>query len=654
MKRKATIYSIILIISMVGLPVSDADVAQAATADSMGATTTALTQTDAEAATRTKCDLPHARIGRSSPAVGDLDDDGVKEIVVGGSDGYVYAINPDCSPVAGWPKQVNDYFVPSPTQDVESSPVLADIDGDNRLEVIVTVGWMPQMHQNGGAIVFEHDGTVKSGWPQATLDVHGGGAYPYWEPDGYSDGVFSTPAIGDIDGDEEPDIVYGGFDKCIYAWHADGTPVDGWWNTTYDVPARCMPDTIWSSPALVDLDGDWVLDIVIGTDVHPLYAGGSVWAFKGDNTELWHTDTTQTMMSSPAVGDINDDGYPEIVIGTGNYYPQGYLGVDGHKVYAFDRFGNNLPGWPRPTAGDMYASPSLADLDGDGTLEIMIGCGTEVHYDPSFPGFCNYLYAWNHDGTTVPNYPTTIRRANPWPAGESPTGMPYGPVLVDYDDNGEIDVFLVEAGSWGISIFQHDTPGTVDISHYSDNTLQSSPVVDNLYGNNIMYLVAAGANSSNKAAIYIWDLSSSAGGARPWPMFRQNSERTGRYRMPARLASRPESLYVMHQYGEPGPEQKTIWLANGGDEDYDWVAAEGIGRVTLTPTSSTYETQKQISVEISTSGLGPGTYDLGDITITATTDGKPIVGSPVVIPVTLYVGDVYEVYLPLAVSRLSP
>jgi hypothetical protein len=366
------------------------------------------------------------------------------------------------------------------------------------------------------------------------------------------------------------------------------------------------------------------------------------------------------MQSSPAVGDIDADGEPEIVIGTGTYYPQGYKGItDGYKVYAFDRFGNNLPNWPRPTAGPMFASPSLADLDGDGTLEIMIGCGTGSHYNPNLPpeelpeDFCNRMYAWHANGTPVSGYPTTITRATPWPGGRSSAGMPNGPVLTDYDDDGKIDAFLVEAGGWGVSVFAWDDPGNADGEKYNtDNTLNASPVIDNLYGNNNLYLVAAGANSSGtNGAIYIWLLSSSADGARPWPMFRHNTDRTGRYLMPAYLAAAPDSIYVMHQAGEPGPEHMTIDLQNLGDAEFDWTAADNHSKVTLSPSYGTFPAQDHVEVTISTSGLSTGEHPLGQITIEAQTDGEPIAGSPIEIPIMLYVGEVHQVFLPLTVRH---
>jgi hypothetical protein len=45
----------------------------------------------------------------------------------------------------------------------------------------------------------------------------------------------------------------------------------------------------------------------------------------------------------------------------------------------------------------------------------------------------------------------------------------------------------------------------------------------------------------------------------------------------------------------------------------------------------------------------PGWYNLGNITINASDNGQPIAGSPVTIPVRLYVGDVSQNFLPLMI-----
>ena len=69
--------------------------------------------------------------------------------------------------------------------------------------------------------------------------------------------VYSSPALGDLDGDGHLEVVVGSDDGKVYAWHHDGTPVAGWPQTTGDV--------VDSSPALGDLDGDGHLEVVVGS-----------------------------------------------------------------------------------------------------------------------------------------------------------------------------------------------------------------------------------------------------------------------------------------------------------------------------------------------------------------------------------------------------
>jgi hypothetical protein len=54
-----------------------------------------------------------------------------------------------------------------------------------------------------------------------------------------------------------------------------------------------------------------------------------------------------------------------------------------------------------------------------------------------------------------------------------------------------------------------------------------------------------------------------------------------------------------------------------------------------------------VEVEVDVSGLRPGTYQLGALTITGTAGWEPVSGSPATVPVTVFVGNFLKVYLPV-------
>ena len=345
----------------------------------------------------------------SSPNVTDVDGDGLDDVVIVNSDGEILVIDGTGAMKPGFPVRVGLLEEVDPTHErnhlaaeayvsgalssdrrhtVISSPAVGDLDGDGTAEIVVAT-------MDGELWVVEHDGAVRSGWP-FTMDEslirgisNGDNAWDH--------GFFSSPALGDLDSDGDLEIVIGGMDGRVYAFHDDGTFSAGF-------------------------------PLELRTEYEE--AGGLV--SKGER-----------IISSPAVGDIDGDGHPEIVIGTnqkttGTYglgYAISHEGVieEGWPAYLFGAYTNALP-----VVGEgVPGSPTMCDLDGDGTMEVAMHTIADAGV------------MLNHDGT---QYARFARVASEFGTGTNSAEPGAGLIMInsgafgDLDQNGSIDYFVGAMG----------------------------------------------------------------------------------------------------------------------------------------------------------------------------------------------------------------
>ena len=296
----------------------------------------------------------------------------------------------------------------------EASPRLFDLDGDNKLDVI-------QADSGGRLQVFGANGaplpSFNNGQPVFTQDypnVHP--AAPVYDTVEAPREVLRTPAIGDIDGDMEPEIVDSGGEH-VYAWNADGSVVPGF-------PVRIDPNLslvplrtrenhikrgISASPTLVDLNDDKRLDIVVPSLDQHVYAwtgtGATVPGFPSKLRKAGENLDGAEIINTAAVGNITGDAKPEIVSPTNEVddsaatpgSPTGpfdalgafrglvinilsnAIGGSG-RVYALNSAGTILPGFPTKPNGALpdalpFVGPGadqvLGNVDADPELEII-------------------------------------------------------------------------------------------------------------------------------------------------------------------------------------------------------------------------------------------------------------------------------------------
>ncbi|NOX29399.1 MAG: VCBS repeat-containing protein [Actinobacteria bacterium] len=377
----------------------------------------------------------------SPPTIGDVDGDGIDEIVFGTLDGYIYVYEGDGTLVWSKPAILAGQTSPSA---ISSAPVVADLDNDGDVEIVVGVGSIQRPNQQGGVVALDHNGNRI--WSHQGFDT-----FNSWTgtgiPDGYTEGVYSSPAVGDIDGDGYLDIVFGGWDHRIWALDRNGGPVSGFPFTHYD--------TTWGSPALYDIDGDGRDEIYIGGDASIgldfTHEGGRYrvldWQ-QGVVVERFPAiERAEIFQSSSVLGDINNDGRMDVIVGgSAGLFP---AGADvARQVWAFHADdGSMLPGFPVQLPNRVFSTPALGDVDGDGAMEIVVTTMNE---------------GTNNGLVTVIENNGTIKYAVDALQGEYPGAVVSymaSPIIIDGDGDGDLDIvassniftFVVE-GSSGVRL----------------------------------------------------------------------------------------------------------------------------------------------------------------------------------------------------------
>ena len=344
-------------------------------------------------------------INTSKPAIGDIDLDGKPEIVVVGGetdasvtlDTRLYAFEHD-GHIKWISEPLGERLFPvgsnSPTLEGtmgDSAITLADLDGDGTPEILVapgagtTVNARVQVWDSQGRKLdrYSEPGTSMGRATRTTvvdLDLDGDpeivvgnvawshdGELLWARKDNFSNfQAMAFPIVANLDEDPYPELVRtrGGSSfpdnrGNVVAWNHDGTDL---WEVPRDYGFNTAPMSI------ADVDGDGFADVLqpwrADSDQFDVLDGR-------DGSVKWSKNVTTRSIGATAM-DLDRDGFVEVLFVDESSTLHVWDGRDGTEKGTFDL------DTPRPAD---YTMPVFADVDADGTAELVIPGGFSFSSD---------------------------------------------------------------------------------------------------------------------------------------------------------------------------------------------------------------------------------------------------------------------------------
>jgi outer membrane protein assembly factor BamB len=256
---------------------------------------------------------------KSAPVIADINNDGEIEIIFGSDDGFIYILKSNGTLI--WRIKVGGA--------IRTSPGIGDINNDGMPEIIVT-------HNTSVFTIDPVNGSIK------------------WATD-VNNPIISSPVLGDLNFDDALDIIIGTSNGDIIALHGKGTYI---FHIHLGYPSRV-------TPAIANLDADDDLEIVVG-------AKNTLFLLEANGSFKWNFSISEEIWSSPVLVDIDSDGELDIIFTSKTTLYIVSATPDTQEVLAHVPLHVRVPKL-QVKIGTILTSCTVGDLDNDGYLELIFG-----------------------------------------------------------------------------------------------------------------------------------------------------------------------------------------------------------------------------------------------------------------------------------------